>query len=169
MAAWMWLEKELFVIPQPGQAHDWAVVTPRGRRVLEAQDFESYRKEAALRSDNLDPILVRKVKPAFLRGDYDSAVFEAFKEVEVRVRKKAALPDSEIGVSLMRTAFRPQTGPLTDRTAEAGEQQATMDLFAGAVGKFKNPFSHRDITFAPEEVADIIGIANQLLKIVDRS
>ena len=46
-------------------------------------------------------------------------------------------------------------------------QQAIMDLFAGAIGTFKNPSSHRDVDYRPEGVADIIGIANQLLRIVD--
>lgn len=168
MEAWMWLEKELFVMPRPGQQNDWAVITRRGRQILESQDFTAYRQESLLRSVNLNPILVRKVKPAFLRGYYDTAIFQAFKEVEVRVRKKGGFADDKIGVALMREAFRPKTGALTDLAAEAGEQQARMDLFAGAIGTFKNPSSHRDVEYRPEEVADVIGLANQLLRIVDR-
>jgi len=167
MEAWMWLEKEGFVIPRPGQQHDWAMITRRGRKVLDAQDFDTYRKESVLRAVNLDPILVRKVKPAFLQGDYDTAIFQAFKEVEVRVRKKGNFSESQIGVALMREAFKPKTGKLTNTAADPGEQQATMDLFAGAIGTFKNPSSHRDVNYKPEAVADIIGIANQLLRIVD--
>jgi len=67
----------------------------------------------------------------------------------------------------MRDAFKPKTGPLTNKESDAGEQQAMMDLFAGAIGTFKNPSSHRDVDYRPEAVADIIGIANQLLRIVD--
>jgi uncharacterized protein (TIGR02391 family) len=167
MEAWMWLEREGFLMPRPGNLDAWATVTRRGRQVLEAQDFTTYKRESVLRGVNLDAILVRKVKPAFLRGDYDTAIFQAFKEVEVRVRKKGGFPDGKIGVPLMREAFRPGTGPLTDKAAEAGEQVATMELFAGAIGKFKNPSSHRDVIYRPEAVADIIGIANQLLRIVD--
>jgi len=121
-----------------------------------------------LPSEGLDPVLVRKVKQAFIRGDYDTAVFQAFKEVEVRVRKKAGLSNKDFGVLLMRKAFGPPSAPLVNKEADAGEQTARMELFAGALGTFKNPSSHRDVDFFdPKEVADIIHLANQLLRIVE--
>ncbi len=166
IVAWRWLERELFIAPQPGNV-DWAFITPRGKEVLESQDFETYKKGHLLPSEGLDPILVRKVKQAFIRGDYDTAIFQAFKEVEVRVRKKAGLSNSDIGVPLMRTAFNPKNGSLTDKSADAGEKVARMELFAGAIGTYKNPSSHREVDFAdPKEAADIIHIANQLLRIL---
>ena len=69
----------------------------------------------------------------------------------------------------MRKAFTTNEGPLAEKAGDPGEQQATMDLFAGAVGKFKNPSSHRDVEYSDaREVADIIHLANQLLRIVDQ-
>jgi len=167
IVAWRWLERELFIAPQPGNI-DWAFITPRGMAVLESQDFETYKKGYLLPSEGLDPILVRKVKQAFVRGDYDTAVFQAFKEVEVRVRKKAGLNNKDFGVPLMRKAFGSPSGPLVDKEADSGEQNARMELFTGALGTFKNPSSHRDIEFSdPKEAADIIHLANQLLRIVE--
>ena len=165
--AWMWLEKELFIAPKPGQSGEWAFVTFRGKEVLEEQNFDAYKKGKLLPSDNLDPILVRKVKPSFIRGDYDTAVFQAFKEVEVRVRKKAGLTNKEYGVDLMKKAFGPPSAPLVDKTSPRGEQTAKMELFAGAIGTYKNPSSHREVELDPNEAADIIHIANQLLRIID--
>lgn len=167
IVAWRWLERELFIAPQPGNV-SWAFITPRGRAVLEAQDFETYQKGYLLPSEGLDPILVRKVKQAFIRGDYDTAIFQAFKEIEVRVRKKTALNDSDIGIPLMRKAFNPKNGVLTDKSMDAGEQAARMELFTGAIGTYKNPSSHREVNFTdPKEAADIIHMANQLLRIVE--
>lgn len=167
IVAWRWLERELFIAPQPGNI-DWFFITPRGMQVLESQDFETYKKGHLLPSEGLDPILVRKVKQAFIRGDYDTAIFQAFKEVEVRVRKKAGLSNSDIGVPLMRKAFNPKNGILTDQNADEGEKIARMELFAGSIGIFKNPSSHRDVELSDsKEAADIIHIANQLLRIAE--
>ena len=33
--AWMWLERELFIAPKPGE-NDWNFITHRGRKVLES-------------------------------------------------------------------------------------------------------------------------------------
>ena len=104
----------------------------------------------------------------FLRGDYDTAVFRAFKEVEVRVRDKSGLGDDLIGRELMVRAFGP-TGPLTNSDAPKGEQDAARELFSGAISFCKNPSSHREVQFEnPREVVDLVCFANQLLRIVDR-
>jgi len=44
---------------------------------------------------------------AFLRGDYDVAIFQAFKEVEVAVRTRGGFSATDIGTDLMRRAFAP--------------------------------------------------------------
>jgi hypothetical protein len=68
----------------------------------------------------------------------------------------------------MRRAFDVDNGPLTDRAAEPAERQAIGDLFAGAIGSYKNPHSHRNVPVVdPTEAAEIVMLANQLLRIVD--
>jgi len=70
----------------------------------------------------------------------------------------------------MRTAFDVINGPLTDKTALTSEKQAISDLFAGSIGSFKNPTSHRDIDYNnPSEVAEIILFANYLLRFLERA
>lgn len=110
MEACGWLEREGFIAHQPNDMHGMSFfVTRKGRAVAAAEDFEAWRK-AHLFPDDLDPAIMRYVKPLFSRGDYDTPVFGAFKEVEVRVRKKASLT-AEYGRGLMLKAFG-ETGPL---------------------------------------------------------
>ena len=59
------------------------VITRRGRGIRTRGDAETYKRAKLLPDDSLYPILARKVAPQFLRGNYDTAVFQAFKEVEV--------------------------------------------------------------------------------------
>ena len=167
MEAWMLLEREGFIAPQPGVQGDWAFVTSKGRKVASEQDFKAYGK-TSLFPRWFDPVLTQMVKPLFIRGDYDTAVFRAFKEVEVRTRRAAGLSESDFGIDLMKKAFGPP-GPLTDTSAPRPEQERMRDLFVGAIGTYKNPSSHRPVHFDdPVEVVDVLSTANQLLRIVDR-
>ena len=168
MEAWMWLEREGFLAPRPGADDTWAFVTRKGQRVVEAENFDAYRQNS-LFPTYLDPILTRNVKPLFARGDYDTAIFRALKEVEMRVRRKGKYTADDFGVDLMKKAFGP-TGTLADNTTPKAERDRTRELFTGAIGKFKNPSSHREVKFDdPKEVIDIICFANQLLRMIDRS
>lgn len=168
MEAFIWLERAMFIAPKPGTTGEWRLITRRGEKVLQDEDFTAYIKGSLLPSETLHPILARKVKPLFLRGDYDTAIFQAFKAVEVQVRKKGRYTNRDIGVPLMRKAFHPQTGSLTNKKSEEPEKQAMSNLFAGAIGLFKNPVSHRFIdTISPEDAADLIRFANFLLKMLE--
>ena len=105
---------------------------------------------------------------SFTRGEFDAAAFQAMKAVEVSVREAASLAASDIGTKLMRKAFDVETGPLTDTAAELSERQALSDLFAGAIGTYKNPHSHRHVLLDdPADAAEIVMLANHLLRIAD--
>ena len=79
----------------------------------------------------------------------------------------AGLPDDLVGVKLMREAFRPDSGPLTDKKSVGGEQVAIMELFAGAMGHCKNPPNHREVEITRISAAQLIALASHLLMQVD--
>jgi hypothetical protein len=68
----------------------------------------------------------------------------------------------------MRKAFQPESGILADRSAPKSEQQALSDLFAGAIGSYKNPHSHRSVTIEAGEAVEMIVLASHLLGIVHK-
>lgn len=170
LEAWNWLEREGLLVPVAGQSpgSDWRVFSRRARGFEDEDQFRQYELGRRIPKESLNARIRNKVWTAFLRSEFDVAVFQAMKTVEVAVREAAGLPAATLGVKLMQEAFAPANGKLTDLQSEPAEQVATMMLFVGAIGRFKNPQSHRDVNLDhPEEAAEIIMLANHLLRIVD--
>ena len=172
LEAWNSVVMKGYLMHNPDQPHpDWFVITSAG------EDLIKRFKQGAIPSDTVTRMLPREAlhpkisdKPwqDFMRGAFDTAAFQAMKAVEVSVRDAGSFGNNLVGVALMRQAFAPDTGPLTDTSVERGEQSARMDLFAGAIGSYKNPHSHRDVNLNdPMEAAEIILLANHLLRIVE--
>ncbi|WP_329391467.1 TIGR02391 family protein (plasmid) [Streptomyces sp. NBC_01351] len=173
--AWAWLEAHALLSRVPSQSEAFRQLSRDGRGL--AKDPEGItRFEAGQRlSGPLHPALEATVRTNFDLGDYETACFAAMKAVEVAVRDASGLDNSLVGVKLMRAAFQPHQngkagGPLADAGAEGGEQEAASALFAGAIGAYKNPASHRTVDFDdPIEAAEIIQFADLLLRQVERA
>jgi uncharacterized protein (TIGR02391 family) len=176
MEAWNWLQSEGFLVRDAHQPADWCFLSRRAQRLKSREDFAAYRLVNLLPKNQLHPLVATRVYPAFLRGEYDTAVFQAFREVEVAVRRAGKFPDDLVGTNLMRQAFRPvdsqkpsiAAGPLTDAALPIAEQEAMANLYSGAIGLYKNPQSHRNVPTKPIEAAEVIVFASHLLQIVDR-
>ena len=168
--AWAWLEGAVMIVQAPGQMANstWYVLSRRGRKLREEGGLVAYSRAASLPRAMLHRAIAGAPWNSYLRGDYDTAVFQAMKQVEVAVRSAAGLGDELLGVKLMRLAFDVERGALTDLQAERSEREALQHLFAGAIGTFKNPQSHREVALAdPEPAAEVILLASHLLRIVD--
>lgn len=168
--AWAWLEGAALLIPSPQYVspHTVRILSRKASQLVGENDPRKASGGGRLPKNVLHPVIREDVWSLYHRGKYDTAVFEAMKAVEVAARIAATLPTSLLGVNLMRTAFAPEGGPLTDMTVNKGERVARMELFAGAIGSYKNPHSHRNVTLDdPEEAAEIVLLANHLLRIVD--
>jgi uncharacterized protein (TIGR02391 family) len=166
-----WLETQGLLIPAPGMngQQGWRVLSHKAEQLQAASDVRNFAKSRYLRREILNAKIADKVWSAFIRAEYDVAVFQAMKAVEVAVREASGFGPDDIGVNLMRKAFHVDNGPLTDMNAEKGERQARSDLFAGAIGSYKNSHSHRDVNLDnPDEAYELVMLANHLLRIVDQ-
>ncbi len=167
--AWAWLERECLIAPKPNAgASESYFITRRGRKLVDRATFEAYRRATVLPRSLLHPRIDACAYPSFLRGAYDTAVFEALREVEVVVRDAAGYGNDKYGKPLMREAFGPPDGPLADKAAMRSEQESLADLFAGAIGLYKNAASHRTgVVSDPAVAAEIIMLANHLMRLVE--
>lgn len=97
-------------------------MTRRGQRLKSRDEFDAYRKGKLIPKTQLHRLIASEVYPAFLRGKYDTAIFEALREVEIGVRAAGKFGPTDLGTELMRAAFKPTEkkgqamtpGPLTD-------------------------------------------------------
>ena len=151
--------------PDNSQGNGSIFITRLGYKVLET-GIETIRA-----SERLDMALNERLKPVrsqFLIGEYELAAFAAMREVEIRVRELSGASSSLLGVKLMRDSFKIDA-KLADPQLDPGEQVGIMELFAGAIGTFKNPPSHRQVDYSdPTEASEVVLLADLLMRLLDR-
>lgn len=169
MEAWSVLEREGLIVHHPEHDEHFYIITRRGSLIKNRNDFVSFKHSQLFPKSAIHPEIVSKGYPLYLRGDYETAIFQAFKSVEVKVRN--ACPHLGVklyGTDLMRKAFHSENGPLTNLSEPTAERDALSNLFAGAIGRFKNPSSHRHVPItSATETIEALQFASHLLRLVD--
>lgn len=167
--AWAWLEAQGFLIWPDGAngRNGWRVLSRRAAR-LSPGEYPDFAAARAIPHGVFHESIRAEVWSDFVRGRYASAVFHACRQVEIAVREAAQIEENVIGVGLMRLAFNPNNGALTDMESEIAEREARAHLFAGFYGSYRNPVAHRDVNIDdPIEALEIIFLASHLLRIVE--
>jgi len=115
----------------------------------------------------LHPSIADAVWLDLSRADFATAVFRSFRAVEEAVREAGGFAPEDVGVDLMRRAFSATNGPLRRDGDPKAEREALANLFAGAIGSYKNPHSHRTVEVEAVEAREMVALASHLLGIVD--
>ena len=141
--------------------------TKKGFRFPE-REFRRVVKEYALMPETyVHPLIVKKSFSLLNEGQFESAVLQAFKTIETRIRERINASQEEYGIRLIRKAFNTASGPLTDHELPKAEREAFCNYIAGAFGFYKNPCSHRDIELDFISAFDRIVVASDLLKAIE--
>lgn len=115
---------------------------------------------------NIHPEISAVSLKLFDDGHYSQATFEAFKYIDIMVKKISSINDS--GFKLMMTAFaetnpKVKLTPLTSQS-EIDEQVGYKFIFAGAMSAIRNPRGH-DINIDPiDRCLDHLSFASVLLR-----
>jgi len=149
-------------------AHEYVATKSKEKETLNP-DIVACKSPEEFSLDFLSSKLRDKCADHFYSAKYDDAILNAAKVIEVAVRENSGLSDTDIGVPLMRKAFRPEYAILKYSEINS-EQEALMHLFSGFIGVFKNPHSHRFLEIKdPLSAFEIIIFANHLLGLVGKS
>jgi uncharacterized protein (TIGR02391 family) len=152
-----------------GDGEEQFYPTKTGFRFLENEFNRVIKAYALLPKTYVHMDIIKKCFPLLEKGEFDSAVLKAFKLIETNIRRKIKAKPEEIGIRLIRKAFDPNSGTLTNYELPAAEREAFAHYIAGAFGYYKNPCSHRDIELNFISTFERIVVASNLLKIIDES
>lgn len=99
MEAWAWLQGEGFLVMDVTSTDNWFIVSRRAQRLKSREDFEAYRKASLLPKGQFHPLIASEVYPAFLRGKYDTAIFEAFRRWRSRSEMQGIFRNLWLGIN----------------------------------------------------------------------
>lgn len=120
--------------------------------------------------ENLHPAVQAAAGELFADGHFENSVAEAFKSIEVRVRRLTAL--SKSGAALMGDAFRVD-GSVLDVAGHDGrsgedERDGFLHLFRGAMIGIRNPGAHELFKPSdPQQALEYLGFASLLHRRID--
>jgi len=151
------------------EGNDVYYPTKKGFHFPEAEFGKVVERWTITPSAYVHPNVMSKTFELLSMRQFDSAVLQAFRCIEITIRGKCCFSDEDYGVSLIRKAFNPQTGPLTDYSVPVAEREALAHFIAGAYALYKNPCSHKDVKMDFYDAFERIVVASKIMKIVEET
>jgi uncharacterized protein (TIGR02391 family) len=122
---------------------------------------------------DIHPKVKKASQELFLNGHYPSAIFEAFKQVEILVKEKSGIK-GKFGAALMQEVFSANAPVLKindgAKDSDGDEQKGFVMLFTGAQIGIRDPKGHDNIEQKDPKIAmQYIAFASLLCRMVDKS
>jgi hypothetical protein len=143
--------------------------TKKGFQFSETEFKKVVEKWTIMPSAYIHPNVMDKSFELLSIRQFDSAILQAFKCIEIAIREKGRFSDEDYGISLIRKAFNPQTGLLTDYSVPVAEREALAHFISGAYDLYKNPSSHKDVKMDFYDAFERIVVASKIMKIVEEA
>ncbi|MDP2594822.1 TIGR02391 family protein [Alteromonas stellipolaris] len=141
--------------------------TKVGFRFPEREFRRVVEKYALMPESYVHPILIEKCFSLLQNGEFDSAVIQAFKAIEIFTREKIEAPNDMFGERLLKKAFNPDDGILTDMNLPKSERCAFLNYLTGAFSYYRNSSAHRDLKLDFVSAFDRIAVASDLIKAIE--
>ena len=141
--------------------------TKVGFRFPEREFRRVIKKYSVMPESYVHPIIVEKCFSLLSKGEYESAVIQAFKAIETTTRAKIGAPNDMFGERLLKKAFNPDEGVLTNYKIPKAERFAFLNYITGAFSYYRNSSTHRDIELDFVSAFDRIAVASDLLKAIE--
>lgn len=142
--------------------------TKYGFRFPEREFVRVIKEYTLMPQTYVHPDILKKSFKLLENEQYESAVLQAFKCIETKIRKMTSSDAEDVGIKLIRKAFHPETGKLTDYDLPISEREAFSNYASGAFGYYKNPCSHRDVELDYLSAFSRIVVASDLLKAIEK-
>lgn len=141
--------------------------TKTGFRFPERGFRRVVQKYALMPESYVHPTIIKKCFSLLHNHEYESAILQAFKAIEVSVRDKIGAPADCFGERLLKKAFNPDDGVLTNQELPRSERFAFLNYITGAFSFYRNASSHRDVELDFITSFKKIVVASDLLTAVE--
>ena len=141
--------------------------TKIGFRFLESEFRRLIKNYTLMPETYVHPVIVDKCFGLLNSGEYESAVNAAFKAIETTTRDKIGAPYDMVGERLLKKAFNPESGILTNYELPKVERFAFLNYITGAFSYYRNSSSHREVELDFVSAFDRIVVASDLLKNIE--
>jgi len=107
--------------------------TKVGFRFPEREFRRVVEKYALMPESYVHPTIVKKCFSLLNNGEFESAVIQAFKAIETTTREKIGASADMFGERLLKKAFNPDDGVLTNKNLPKAERFAFLNYITGAI------------------------------------
>lgn len=149
------------------EGEDQFFPTKMGFRFPEREFRRVVEQYALMPESYVHPVIIKKCFALLRNHEYESAVLQAFKAIEVSVREKIEAPLDCFGERLLKMAFNPDDGVLTNFERPKAERFAFLNYITGAFSFYRNASSHRNVDMDFMSAFKRIVVASDLLTAVE--